>query len=187
MRLAGAPADAHDGDIGGGQDLRPLVRRWSALVALLAPVLLLLVACGGDDKPAVAVIGHQSQALGEAVATLNDRSAGAYKAYVGDSNGDTDLLLVAVNAPDGPMPGLREALNRLNGKTVPRAAVLYTQSDRLNDPELIQLVQLEVNELLQRYGVQGLDVIRMPGDQLDLKVKGLLALPARNVRFTSPQ
>jgi translation elongation factor EF-Tu-like GTPase len=85
------------------------------------------------------------------------------------------------------MPGLREALNRLNGKTVPRAAVLYTQSDRLNDPELIQLVQLEVNELLQRYGVQGLDVIKLPGDQIDLKVKGLLALPARNVRFTSPQ
>jgi hypothetical protein len=159
------------------------------LMLVVVPLLIAAPACGGgsDDKPSVAVIGHRSQALGEAVASINDRSAGAYSASISDPRNGTDLLLVAVNTPDGPMPGLREALERLRGQTVARAAILYTQTDRLNDRELEQLVRLETNEMLERYGVRGLDVITMPDNQIDLKIKGLLALPARNIRISSPQ
>src|SRR5213080_1672928 len=66
---------------------------------------------------------------------------------------DGAILVVAAN--DGPMPQTREHLLLARQVGVPRIVVFLNKIDTVDDPELLDLVELEVRELLSRYEFPG--------------------------------
>src|ERR1700756_1985894 len=80
---------------------------------------------------------------------------------------DGAILVVAAN--DGPMPQTREHLLLARQVGVPRIIVALNKVDTVDDPEILELVELEVRELLSRY--------EFPGDDIPVvKVSALKAL-----------
>ena len=63
-----------------------------------------------------------------------------------------------VSATDGPMPQTREHVLLARQVNVPYLVVALNKVDAVDDPELLDLVELEVRELLTSYGFQGDDV-----------------------------
>jgi elongation factor Tu len=80
-----------------------------------------------------------------------------------------DGAILVVSAADGPMPQTREHILLARQVGVPALVVFLNKVDMVDDPELLELVELEVRELLSRY--------EFPGDEIPV-VKGsaLLAL-----------
>src|SRR6266849_6145346 len=66
---------------------------------------------------------------------------------------DGAILVVAAN--DGPMPQTREHLLLARQVNVPRIVVFLNKIDTVDDPELIELVELELRELLNKYEFPG--------------------------------
>jgi len=60
-----------------------------------------------------------------------------------------------VAAPDGPMPQTREHVLLARQVEVPSIVVYLNKVDQMNDPELLELVELELRELLSSYGFPG--------------------------------
>jgi elongation factor Tu len=60
--------------------------------------------------------------------------------------------ILVVSAADGPMPQTREHVLLARQVNVPRLVVFLNKVDLVDDPELLDLVQLEVQELLTKYG-----------------------------------
>jgi len=81
-----------------------------------------------------------------------------------------DGAILVVAATDGPMPQTREHVLLARQVGVPYIVVALNKCDAVDDPELLDLVELEVRELLKSYG--------FPGD--DLPVVRLSALGALN-------
>jgi elongation factor Tu len=81
-----------------------------------------------------------------------------------------DGAVLVVSAADGPMPQTREHILLARQVGVPRIVVFLNKVDMVDDPELIELVELEVRELLTKY--------EFPGDEIPI-VKGS-ALAAMN-------
>ncbi|HEY1339720.1 MAG TPA: elongation factor Tu [Bryobacteraceae bacterium] len=79
---------------------------------------------------------------------------------------DGAILVVAAN--DGPMPQTREHILLARQVGVPRIVVFLNKVDTVDDPELLELVEMEVRELLSKY--------EFPGDEIPI-VRGS-ALPA---------
>jgi elongation factor Tu len=79
---------------------------------------------------------------------------------------DGAILVVAAN--DGPMPQTREHILLARQVGVPRIVVFLNKIDTVDDPELLELVELELRELLSKY--------EFPGDEIPI-VRGS-ALPA---------
>ena len=79
---------------------------------------------------------------------------------------DGAILVVAAN--DGPMPQTREHILLARQVGVPRIVVFLNKIDTVDDPELLELVELELRELLSKY--------EFPGDTIPI-VRGC-ALPA---------
>jgi elongation factor Tu len=80
-----------------------------------------------------------------------------------------DGAILVVAATDGPMPQTREHILLARQVGVPYIVVALNKVDMVDDPELLELVELEVRELLTSYG--------FPGDTLPVvKVSGLGAL-----------
>src|SRR2546425_5893633 len=79
---------------------------------------------------------------------------------------DGAILVVAAN--DGPMPQTREHLLLARQVNVPYIVVFLNKVDTVDDPELLELVELELRELLTKY--------EFPGDQIPI-IRGN-ALPA---------
>jgi elongation factor Tu len=79
---------------------------------------------------------------------------------------DGAILVVAAN--DGPMPQTREHLLLARQVNVPRIVVFLNKIDTVDDPELLELVELELRELLNKY--------EFPGDEIPI-VRGS-SLPA---------
>src|SRR5437773_9030303 len=79
-----------------------------------------------------------------------------------------DGAILVVSATDGPMPQTREHVLLARQVNVPSLVVALNKVDAVDDPELLDLVELEVRELLKSYG--------FPGD--DLPVVRLSALKA---------
>src|SRR6202008_1574217 len=77
---------------------------------------------------------------------------------------DGAVLVVAAN--DGPMPQTREHLLLARQVGVPRLVVFLNKVDLVDDPDLIELVEMEVRELLNLYGFPGDDVPIVRGDAL---------------------
>ena len=84
-----------------------------------------------------------------------------------------DGAILVVAATDGPMPQTREHILLARQVDVPYIVVFLNKSDAVDDPELLDLVELEVRELLSKY--------QFPGDDLPV-VRGsaLKALEAGN-------
>ncbi|MCY3954211.1 MAG: elongation factor Tu, partial [bacterium] len=69
---------------------------------------------------------------------------------------------LVVSAADGPMPQTREHVLLARQVGVPRILVALNKVDAVDDPELLELVELEVRELLDEYGFPGDDTPVMP-------------------------
>jgi elongation factor Tu len=66
-----------------------------------------------------------------------------------------DGAILVVAAPDGPMPQTREHVLLARQVEVPSIVVFLNKVDQMNDPELLELVELELRELLNSYGFPG--------------------------------
>jgi elongation factor Tu len=84
-----------------------------------------------------------------------------------------DGAILVVSAADGPMPQTREHILLARQVGVPALVVFMNKVDMVDDPELIELVEMEVRELLSSY--------QFPGDEIPI-VKGsaLMALEGKN-------
>src|SRR5207247_481254 len=80
-----------------------------------------------------------------------------------------DGAILVVAATDGPMPQTREHILLARQVGVPRIVVALNKVDAVDDPEILELVELEVRELLSKY--------EFPGDDIPVvKVSALKAL-----------
>jgi len=66
-----------------------------------------------------------------------------------------DGAILVVAAPDGPMPQTREHVLLARQVEVPSVVVFLNKVDQMDDPELLELVELELRELLNQYGFPG--------------------------------
>jgi elongation factor Tu len=66
-----------------------------------------------------------------------------------------DGAILVVSAPDGPMPQTREHILLANQVNVPAIVVFLNKCDMVTDKELLDLVEMEVRELLTKYGFPG--------------------------------
>src|SRR5437763_6439472 len=69
-----------------------------------------------------------------------------------------DGAILVVSAADGPMPQTREHILLARQVQVPAIVVALNKADMVDDPELLELVELEVRELLTRYEFPGDDI-----------------------------
>jgi elongation factor Tu len=69
-----------------------------------------------------------------------------------------DGAILVVSAADGPMPQTREHIILARQVQVPAIVVALNKADMVDDPELIELVEMEVRELLTRYEFPGDDI-----------------------------
>lgn len=77
---------------------------------------------------------------------------------------DGAILVVAAN--DGPMPQTREHILLARQVGVPRIVVFLNKIDTVDDPELLELVELELRELLSKYEFPGNDIPIVRGSAL---------------------
>jgi elongation factor Tu len=91
-----------------------------------------------------------------------------------------DGAILVVSAADGPMPQTREHILLARQVGVPYIVVYMNKVDMVDDPELIELVELEVRELLSKY--------QFPGDKTPI-VKGsaLKALQSESKDINAPE
>jgi len=66
-----------------------------------------------------------------------------------------DGAILVVSATDGPMPQTREHVLLAKQVNVPRIVVWLNKCDLVDDPELLDLVEMEVRDLLNKYGFPG--------------------------------
>ncbi len=78
-----------------------------------------------------------------------------------------DGAILVVSAADGPMPQTREHILLARQVGVPRIVVYMNKVDMVDDPELLELVELEVRELLTSYDFPGDDIPIVQGSALE--------------------
>ena len=84
-----------------------------------------------------------------------------------------DGAILVVSAADGPMPQTREHILLARQVGVPAIVVYMNKVDQVDDPELLELVELEIRELLSNYD--------FPGDEIPvIKGSALAALEGRD-------
>jgi len=66
-----------------------------------------------------------------------------------------DGAILVVSAPDGPMPQTREHVLLANQVNVPKLVVFLNKCDLVSDPEFLDLVEMEIRDLLTKYGFKG--------------------------------
>ncbi|HPT65760.1 MAG TPA: elongation factor Tu [Candidatus Woesebacteria bacterium] len=66
-----------------------------------------------------------------------------------------DGAILVVSAPDGPMPQTREHVLLANQVNVPKLVVFLNKCDLVSDPEFLDLVEMEIRDLLTKYGFPG--------------------------------
>jgi elongation factor Tu len=71
-----------------------------------------------------------------------------------------DGAILVVSAPDGPMPQTREHILLARQVSVPAMVVFLNKVDMVDDPELLDLVEMEIRELLTKY--------KFPGDKIPI-------------------
>ena len=77
-----------------------------------------------------------------------------------------DGAILVVSAPDGPMPQTREHILLAKQVNVPAVVVFMNKTDMVDDPQLLDLVEMEVRELLTKYGYPGNEVPIIRGSAL---------------------
>jgi len=78
-----------------------------------------------------------------------------------------DGAILVVSAADGPMPQTREHILLARQVNVPSIVVFMNKTDQVDDPELIELVELELRELLSSYEFPGDDIPIIKGSALN--------------------
>ena len=78
-----------------------------------------------------------------------------------------DGAILVVSAADGPMPQTREHVLLARQVNVPTIVVYLNKTDMVDDPELIELVELELRELLSKYEFPGDDIPIIKGSALE--------------------
>jgi len=71
-----------------------------------------------------------------------------------------DGAILVVSAPDGPMPQTREHILLARQVNVPAMVVFMNKCDMVQDKEILDLVELEIRELLNKYGFPGDTIIK---------------------------
>jgi elongation factor Tu len=95
-----------------------------------------------------------------------------------------DGAILVVSAADGPMPQTREHILLARQVGVPYIVVFLNKADKVEDKELLELVELEVRELLSKYGFPGDEVPvvigsaikAIEGDQSEVGVPSIMRL-----------
>ncbi len=82
-----------------------------------------------------------------------------------------DGAILVVSAADGPMPQTREHVLLARQVNVPRIVVFLNKVDLVDDPELLELVELEIRELLSKY--------KFPGDEVPI-IRGSAVAALKN-------
>ncbi|HPD83401.1 MAG: elongation factor Tu [Alphaproteobacteria bacterium] len=77
-----------------------------------------------------------------------------------------DGAILVVNAADGPMPQTREHILLARQVGVPALVVFLNKVDQVDDPELLELVEMEIRELLSSYEFPGDDIPIVKGSAL---------------------
>ena len=77
-----------------------------------------------------------------------------------------DGAILVVSAPDGPMPQTREHILLARQVGVPYIVVFLNKTDMMDDPELLELVEMEIRELLNTYEFPGDDIPLVKGSAL---------------------
>jgi len=77
-----------------------------------------------------------------------------------------DGAILVVAASDGPMPQTREHILLARQVNVPKIVVFLNKVDQVDDPELLELVELEIRELLSKYEFPGDDIPVIKGSAL---------------------
>lgn len=77
-----------------------------------------------------------------------------------------DGAILVVSAADGPMPQTREHILLARQVGVPALVVFLNKVDQVDDPELLELVEMEVRELLSSYQFPGDDIPVIKGSAL---------------------
>ena len=91
-----------------------------------------------------------------------------------------DGAILVVSAPDGPMPQTREHILLARQVEVPSIVVFLNKVDMMDDPELLELVELEVRELLNTYN--------FPGDEIPvIRGSALAALESASTDQSAPE
>ena len=91
-----------------------------------------------------------------------------------------DGAILVVAAPDGPMPQTREHVLLARQVEVPYIVVFLNKVDMMDDPELLELVELELRELLSSYN--------FPGDKTPIiRGSGLKALESTSTDLNAPE
>jgi elongation factor Tu len=91
-----------------------------------------------------------------------------------------DGAILVVAAPDGPMPQTREHVLLARQVEVPSIVVYMNKTDQMDDPELLELVELELREMLTEY--------KFPGDDLPvIKGSALKALESESTDPNAPE
>jgi translation elongation factor EF-Tu-like GTPase len=124
------------------------------------------------DKSQLALIDRITKALppeslkrddaNAAIETTIDNTQLVIRTHVGDAVASSaadcvaaDVALLAVDARDGPMPIHREHLILARQMHVPSIVVVLVHAMEIDDPDLLELEELEIRELLTKYGWDG--------------------------------
>jgi len=92
-----------------------------------------------------------------------------------------DGAILLVSASDGPMPQTREHILLARQVGVPQIVVFMNKVDQVDDPELLDLVEMEIRELLTKYEFAGDQTPIIRGSALKAMEKGLTGV------FTGPE
>ena len=83
-----------------------------------------------------------------------------------------DGAILVLSAADGPMPQTREHVLLARQVNVPAVVVFMNKTDQVDDPELLDLVEMEVRELLSKYNFPGDDIPIVRGSALKVMEEG---------------
>ena len=91
-----------------------------------------------------------------------------------------DGAILVVAAPDGPMPQTREHVLLARQVEVPNFVVFLNKVDMMDDPELLELVEMELREMLTNY--------KFPGDEIPIiRGSALKALESESTDTNAPE
>ncbi len=91
-----------------------------------------------------------------------------------------DGAILVVSAADGPMPQTREHILLSRQVGVPKIVVFMNKVDQVDDPELLELVEMEIRDLLSEY--------EFPGDEIPIvKGSGLQVLESASTDPSAPE
>jgi elongation factor Tu len=94
-----------------------------------------------------------------------------------------DGAILVVAATDGPMPQTREHILLARQVGVPKIVVFLNKVDMMDDPELIDLVEMELRELLTKYEFPGNDIPIIRGSALKALEAGTSNAPVSDERY----